>query len=73
LHEFGHKTWETFGSSLSAAKLDQDVFSLDITEISQRLPEYVGIGPRIAGILTSSHNSYPRDFLLQRLGWDAKR
>jgi len=39
LHEFDHQAWETVDVSLSVAILNQDIFSLNVTEISQPLPE----------------------------------
>ena len=53
LHEFGHKAWDTVQLSLSAAILNQDVFSLDITEISQPLPECLDVRPGIGGVAGS--------------------
>src|SRR5213594_2051709 len=38
LDEFGHKAWDTVQLSFSGAKLNQNVFSLNITEISQPSP-----------------------------------
>ena len=34
LYQFGYETWKTVLFSLAVAVLHQDVFSLDITEIS---------------------------------------
>jgi hypothetical protein len=39
LHEFGHKAWVTVQLSFDVAILNEDVFSLNITEISQPLLE----------------------------------
>jgi hypothetical protein len=39
LHEFGHKAWVTVQLSFNVAILNEDVFSLDITEVSQSSPE----------------------------------
>jgi hypothetical protein len=35
LHQFGHKAWDTVRFSLRRAKLNHDVFPLNITEIPQ--------------------------------------
>ena len=48
--------------SLNVAILNQDVFPLDVTKISQPLPECLDLRPRIVGITKSGHISYPRDF-----------
>ena len=57
LHEFGHKAWDPVQLSLSVAILNQDVFPLDITEISQPLPECLDLRPGIVGV--SSPDTYP--------------
>ena len=41
LHEFGHEAWDTVHLSLNVAILNLDIFPLNITEISQPLPECV--------------------------------
>ncbi len=55
LHEFGHEAWDTVQFSLSVAILNQDVFPLDITEISQPLPECLSKHYR----LERCHDKYP--------------
>ncbi len=50
LHEFGYKAWDTVQFSLSVAILDHDVLSLNVTEISQPLPECLDQRPGIVGI-----------------------
>ena len=74
LHEFGHKAGDTVQLSLSVAILNQDVFPLDVTEISQPLPECLDLDQDGgAGGATSRQKSYPRDFLrLLRLGGNSK-
>ena len=47
LHEFGNKARDTVGLSLSVAILNQDIFSLDITEISQPLSKCIDLRFRI--------------------------
>ena len=47
LHEFVHEAWDTVRLSLSAAILDHDVFPLDVTEISQSLPQCLDVRPRV--------------------------
>jgi hypothetical protein len=42
--------------------LNHDVFPLDITEISQPLPESFVLRPGSLGIGSSRQISYPRDF-----------
>jgi hypothetical protein len=72
LHEFGHKAWPSVLHSRSVAILNQDVFPLDITEISQRLLKCSGGRIRIGGggFGPSRQKSYPWDFprLLRRGG-----
>ena len=50
LHEFGHKAWDTVRLSLNVAILNQDVFPLNVTEISQPLPECLDLRPGSVGI-----------------------
>src|SRR4030095_16162271 len=70
LHEFGHKAWDTVHLSLSVAILNQDVFPLNITEISETLAECVDERIGSGGVAPSRQISYPRDFLwLLRLGY----
>ena len=67
------KAWDTVRLSLNVAILNQDVFSLDITEIAQPLPECLDLRPGIVGIASRCHKSYPRDFRrLLRLGGQDK-
>ena len=49
LHEFGHEAGTTIGLSLLVAIFNQDVFPLDIAEVSQPLPERLVVRPRIVG------------------------
>jgi hypothetical protein len=53
LQEFGHKAWETIQFSFSIAILNQDIFSLNITEFPQPLPKSLDPSPRSVGITTS--------------------
>ena len=53
LHEFGHEAGDAVRVSLNVAILNQDVFPLDITEISQPLPECLSRWPWIVGIASS--------------------
>ena len=53
LHELGDEAWHPVGFPLSAAKLDLEVFSLDITEIAQPLPQRLDVRPRIGSIAGS--------------------
>src|SRR5262245_28377409 len=74
LYQFGHKAWVTIALSLNVAILNQDVFPLDITEISQPLPESLDIGPRIGRVAGRRHVSDPWYFpRLLGLGGQAKR
>ena len=45
LHEFGHKAWDTIQLCLNVAILNQDVFSLNITEIAQPLAKCLDVRP----------------------------
>ena len=56
--------------SLSAAKLDHDVFPFDVTEISQPLPQCLDVRPGIGGAAGSRYVTDPRDLrrLLRRDG-----
>jgi hypothetical protein len=62
LHELGHKTWDTVQLSLNVAILNQDVFSLSITEIAQPVPKCLDPRPGSVGIPTYCEESYSRDF-----------
>jgi hypothetical protein len=62
LHEFGDKTWAKFLFSLKVAILNQDVFSLNMTELTQPLPECLNPRPGSFGI-AKPHISDPRDIL----------
>jgi hypothetical protein len=76
LHEFGHKAWPSVQHSRTIAILNQDVFPLDITEISQRLLKCSGSRIRISGggFSPSRQKSYPRDFSrLLRVGHGCTR
>src|SRR5262249_34388477 len=74
LYQFGHKAWVTIALSLNVAILNQDVFPLDITEISQPMPKSLDIGPRIGRAAGRRHVSDPWDFpRLLRLGGQGKR
>jgi hypothetical protein len=42
LHEFGHKAGESIVLSFGTAKLDQNVFAFEITEIFKTLAELFG-------------------------------
>jgi hypothetical protein len=57
LHEFGHEAWDTILLCLSVAILNQDVFSLNITEIAQSLPKRIGSG--VAGVGAPLPDRYP--------------
>jgi hypothetical protein len=73
LHEFGHKAWDTVRLPLGVAKLDHDVFSINITELSQPAAKCLNVRPWRRGNANHSHVSYPRDFLrLLRLGRQSK-
>jgi hypothetical protein len=68
--------WNPVSLSLSVTILNQDVFPLNVTEISQTLPEGidVGIGSGGGGAGPLQQKSDPRDFRrLLRLGGEAKR
>jgi hypothetical protein len=70
LHEFGYKGWRTFRFSLNVAKLKQDIFALNVTEISQALAKRRD--PRPGRIALGCHESDPRDLRwLLRLGGKA--
>src|SRR4029077_13379630 len=62
LHEFGYVFQDLVPLSLNVAILNQDVFPLNITKISQPLPECLDLRPRIVGITKSGHISYPGHF-----------
>jgi len=49
LHQFGYKAWVTIELSLDIAILDDNVFPLDITEISQSLLESLDRRPGSLG------------------------
>jgi hypothetical protein len=53
LNEFGRKAWDTVRLSCNIAIFDKDVFPLNITEISERLPESLDLRPGIFGIASS--------------------
>src|SRR5262245_60603482 len=73
LYQFGHKAWVTIALSLNVAILNQDVFPLDITEISQPLRDAPDIGPRIGRVAGRRHVSDPWDFpRLLRIGRQGK-
>ena len=57
MHEFGHKAWDTVLLSLRVAILNQDVFPLNITEVSQPLPECLNWRPGMEG--SSLGTRYP--------------
>jgi hypothetical protein len=73
LDEFGHKTWDTIQFPLNVSILNQDVFALNITEISQPSPECFDPRPRSLGVASSRHITYPRDLRLLRLGGNARK
>ena len=47
LNQLGNKVWDRLNLSLSAAKLDLEVFSLDVPEISQPLAQRLDVRPGI--------------------------
>jgi hypothetical protein len=75
LHEFGNKGCVTVPLSCDVAILDQDVFSLNITEISKPLPESLDLRPAIGDVAaTPGQISYAWDFRrLLRFSGKAKR
>ena len=48
LHKFVHEAWDRVPLSVSAAILDHDVFPVNMTEISQPLPQRLDVRPRMA-------------------------
>jgi hypothetical protein len=71
LYEFGYEGGQTILTSFTIAMLDNDIFPLDITEVSQSLPECIGerIGSSGRRGNSSLQKSDPWDFRwLLRLG-----
>src|SRR4029453_13647546 len=62
-YEFGHETWDTIPLPFKVAILNQDIFPLNITEITQPLLECFVRGSRIAAIANRYKVSYSRKFL----------
>jgi hypothetical protein len=62
LHELGHNAWDTVPVSFNVAILDQDVFSLNVTKVSQSTLKSSGERPWIVGIASSRHETYTRNF-----------
>src|SRR4030095_13293815 len=60
LHECTYKAVDTVPLSLSVAILNQDVFSLNITEISETLAECVDERIGSGGVASFRQISYPR-------------
>jgi hypothetical protein len=52
-YEFGYETRDPVEISLSVAIFNQDIFPLDITEVSQSLPECLYLRPGIGWIASS--------------------
>jgi hypothetical protein len=69
LHKLSHKAWDTVQLPLNVAIVNQDGFSLNITDISQPLPKCLDPRPGTVGIATYGQKSYARSFLsLLRVG-----
>jgi|SRR6516225_9671007 hypothetical protein len=47
LYQFGDETWDALLVTFSRAILDDDIFALDISEISQSLPKRLDVTPGI--------------------------
>ena len=61
LYEFRYKALDTVQFSLNVAVLNQDVFFVNVTEISQPLPERFDVSSGSPWITTTRNVSYPRD------------
>src|SRR5262249_55760615 len=72
LHEFGYQGRDPVQLPISKAVLNQNIFPLNVAQISQALPECLG-SVDVTRSRSTKKQSYPWDFLrLLRLDWKAK-